>query len=123
MIEYHIQNFRVAGKIRVGQETGNTHIFILGLRVFCQKDANGIANSEDPDQTAAVCPDLSVRKLWIITVFLAQHLRMSYLSSTINKQTENLMTTYSFVYILQNEPGLLENLSDQERASNRIFWI
>ena len=21
-------------------------------RVFCQKDANGIANSEDPDQTA-----------------------------------------------------------------------
>ena len=22
------------------------------LRVFCQKDANGIANSEDPDQTA-----------------------------------------------------------------------
>ena len=24
------------------------------LRVFCQKDANGTANSEDPDQTAAV---------------------------------------------------------------------
>ena len=22
------------------------------LRVFCQNDANGIANSEDPDQTA-----------------------------------------------------------------------
>ena len=22
------------------------------LRVFCQKDTNGIANSEDPDQTA-----------------------------------------------------------------------
>ena len=22
------------------------------LRVFCQKDANGIANGEDPDQTA-----------------------------------------------------------------------
>ena len=22
------------------------------LRVFCQKDANGIVNSEDPDQTA-----------------------------------------------------------------------
>ena len=22
------------------------------LKVFCQKDANGIANSEDPDQTA-----------------------------------------------------------------------
>ena len=39
-----------------------------------QKDANGIANSEDPDQTApliwvcAVCPYLSVRKLKIIQV-------------------------------------------------------
>ena len=35
------------------------------------KDADGLANSEDPDQTAplgTVCPDLSVRKLWIITV-------------------------------------------------------
>ena len=37
------------------------------LRVFRQKDANRIANSEDPDQTApqgawvcTVCPDLSV---------------------------------------------------------------
>ena len=34
---------------------------------------NGIANSEDPDQTllykqSDVCPDLSVRKLWIISV-------------------------------------------------------
>ena len=32
----------------------------LNLRVFRQKDANGIANSEDPDQTApvgAVDPD------------------------------------------------------------------
>ena len=49
------------------------------LRVFRQKDANGLANSKDPDQTAPlglhclpgpdlVCPDLSVRKLWIIMV-------------------------------------------------------
>ena len=47
------------------------------LSVFCQKDENGIANSEDPDQTASrssliwvctVCPDLSVRKLRIIMV-------------------------------------------------------
>ena len=48
------------------------------LRVFLIKDANGIANSEDPDQTAllrsiliwvcTVCPDLSVQKLRIITV-------------------------------------------------------
>ena len=36
--------------------------------VFRQKDVNGIANSEDPDQTAPVCPDLSVRKLRIITL-------------------------------------------------------
>ena len=46
--------------------------------VFCQKDANGIANSVDPDQTAptrssliwvcTVCPDQSVQKLRIITV-------------------------------------------------------
>ena len=41
------------------------------LRVFHQKDANGIANSEDPDQTApliwvcTVCPYPSVRKLKI----------------------------------------------------------
>ena len=49
------------------------------LRVFHQKDVNGIANSEDPDQTAprssliwvcttCICPDQSVRKLRIITV-------------------------------------------------------
>ena len=47
------------------------------LRVFSQKDANGIANSENPDQTAprssqiwvcTVCQDESVRKLRIITV-------------------------------------------------------
>ena len=47
------------------------------LNVFCQKDANGIAKSEDPDQTApmssliwvcTVCPDLSVQKLRVITV-------------------------------------------------------
>ena len=46
--------------------------------VLHQNNANGIANSEDPDQTAplgevliwvsTVCPDLSVRKLMIITV-------------------------------------------------------
>ena len=38
-------------------------------RVSCvQKDADGIANSVDPDQT--VCQHLSVRKLRIITVVL-----------------------------------------------------
>ena len=38
------------------------------FRIFSQKDTNGIANSEDPDQTAPLCPDLFVRKLRIITV-------------------------------------------------------
>ena len=31
-------------------------------------DADGMANSVDPDQTAPVCPGISVRKLWILTV-------------------------------------------------------
>ena len=45
------------------------------LKVFCQMNANGIANSEDPDQSrssliwvCSVCPDLSVRKFRIITL-------------------------------------------------------
>ena len=41
------------------------------LRVFHQKDVNGIANSEDPVKiwVCTVCPELSVRKLRIIKVF------------------------------------------------------
>ena len=35
--------FRVARKIRVGRETGNTHIFFFGL-IMPPKDADGIAN-------------------------------------------------------------------------------
>ena len=44
------------------------------LRIFCQKDANGIiANSKNPNQSSliwvcTVCLDLSVRKLKIIMV-------------------------------------------------------
>ena len=38
-------------------------------RVMSPNDADGIANSVDPDQTA-LCPDLSVRKLRKITVGL-----------------------------------------------------
>ena len=50
--------------------------------VFCQNDANGIANSEFPDQTApgsslvwvcTFCPDLFVQKLRVITVHLFHH--------------------------------------------------
>ena len=44
-------------------------------RVMSPNDADGMANSVDPDQTMSsliwvctVCPDLSVRKLRIITV-------------------------------------------------------
>ena len=44
------------------------------LRVIHPKDAEGIANSVDPDQSliwvCTVCPDLSVRKLRKITVVL-----------------------------------------------------
>ena len=49
------------------------------LSMFSHGPANGIANSEDPDQTAplgaliwvcTVCPKLSVRKLRIITVVI-----------------------------------------------------
>ena len=43
------------------------------LWVFCQNDANEIANSEDPGRSSliwdcTVCSDLSVRKLRVITV-------------------------------------------------------
>ena len=47
------------------------------LRIMHPKDAEGIANSVDPDQTeqsiwvCTVCPDLSVRKLRNITVIQA----------------------------------------------------
>ena len=33
------------------------------LRVFCQKDVNGIANSEDPDQTAPLGVKTLIRLL------------------------------------------------------------
>ena len=53
----------------------------LSHRVMSPNDADGMANSVDPDQTAplgvgsliwvcTVCPGISVRKLGIITVFL-----------------------------------------------------
>ena len=50
------------------------------------KDADGIANSEDPDQTAplggliwvcTVCPDLFVQKLMIITVVINKDILMN----------------------------------------------
>ena len=50
-------------------------------RVICSKDADGMANSVDPDQTAplvwvyTVCLDLPVHKLRIITVCMELHCR------------------------------------------------
>ena len=65
------------------------------FRVFCQKDAAGIANSEDPDQTApfrssliwvcTVCPDLSVQKLQFIMVF-TKFLSFSLVNSSHGKK-------------------------------------
>ena len=57
----------------------------LNLSVFRHKDANGKANSEDPDQTAprssliwvcTVCQDQSVRKLRIIRVRCRQSMHL-----------------------------------------------
>ena len=46
-------------------------------RVMCPKDADGMANSVDPDHliwVCTVCPDLPVQKLRIITVTESQSL-------------------------------------------------
>ena len=57
------------------------------------KDAAGIANSVDSDQTAqiwvcTVCPDLSVQKLRIITVMLLTPvLSSSYHSNVLSEET------------------------------------
>ena len=83
-------------------------------RVFRQKDANGIANSEDPDHSLSwvctVCSDLSVRKLCIITV--AQNiLNSSFLVARVasrenllfahekNKGVDQLISTFVFHYM------------------------
>ena len=71
-------NFRMQENIAVVNLKFKQRCQTLGY--FTKKDANGIANSEDPDQTAplgAFCPDLSVRKFLIITVLHKCH-RLSF---------------------------------------------
>ena len=46
------QNFRTPKNSAVIYIVPKIQTKSLNLCVFCQKDANGIANSEDPDQTA-----------------------------------------------------------------------
>ena len=52
-------------------------------RVMSPNDADGLANSVDPDQSSliwvcTVCPGISVRKLRIITVFVKICIRFKY---------------------------------------------
>ena len=60
------------------------------LMVFCQKHANGKANSKDPDPRSSliwvctVCPYLSVRKFRIIMVNGVNSLVLSIAPSTFN---------------------------------------
>ena len=74
-------------------------IYLKGKRpnlcVFLRKEANGIANSEDPDQTApvssliwvcTVCPDLSVRKLRVITAKMILSFRTAMSGQTMQTQ-------------------------------------
>ena len=76
------------------------------LRVFHQKDANGIANIENSDQTAprssliwvcTVCRKLSVQKLWIITVINSACLMKYKLENTLESKQE----FYLFSCLLQ----------------------
>ena len=47
-----VPKFLYARKLRCTLPKIQIPVNRLNLRVFCQKYANGIANSEDPDQTA-----------------------------------------------------------------------
>ena len=74
-IDYSSFYYRNFPKYSDTQKICCNHSKILTMwlyhRVMNPNDADGMANSVDPDQTASVlvCPDLSVRKLRIITVF------------------------------------------------------
>ena len=58
------------------------------LWVFCQKDANGIANSDCSSRSSLIwvctyCPDLFFRKLWIITHSCALYKVQNFLFLTL----------------------------------------
>ena len=82
------------------------------LSVFHQKDVNGIANSEDPNQTAPlgkssliwvciVCPDLSVQKLRIITVYCYQ---ISAIEQDYNQFYSVFLLVFEFLELLYPLP-------------------
>ena len=48
------------------------------LRVFCQKDPNGIANSEDPDQTAPLGAMLAIKLCYVQTILFIIHTLLEY---------------------------------------------
>ena len=65
--------------------------------VFCQKDANGIANSEDPERNSliwvcTVCLEPSVRKLRFITVFM--YIGVSFFRVLKEKEDEEIQQSF-----------------------------
>ena len=70
------------------------------LRLFSQEDANGIANSEDPDSRSSlnwvctVCPDLTVQKLMTITVHIV--LKLINLSYCLFSSFRNIFFSLSY---------------------------
>ena len=92
------------------------------LTAFCQNDANGLANSEDPDQTAlncssrssliwicTVCSDLPVPKLRVITVFVAVHLLIQFTKAIIElsyfQTGSHLQAMQTKIILLLEEPN------------------
>ena len=75
---------------------------------MCPKDAEGIANSVDPDQTApliwvcTVCPDLSVRKLRIITVLIYVPVPVNFY---YNNNLQTFVNTFSVLFLRLNRPN------------------
>ena len=61
MITVKFLNFRTPGKLCCNLPKIQTKR--QNLRVFCPKDANGKANSEDPDQTATLGVKTLIRLL------------------------------------------------------------
>ena len=88
------------------------------------KDAEGIANSTDPDQTApmiwvcTVCPDLSVQKLRKITVFTVPFLNIHLFClsdilgyNAISGEEVCLSTTSCLLKSIQNPHILINDIS------------
>ena len=111
------------------------------------KDAEGIANSVDPDQTAlliwvcTVCPDLSVRKLRIITVigfYKSSHLVIASKYESVHDKTNKMTCAsskdsdqpghpYSLISLpCAKDPNFLHEHredSDQTGQIPRLIWV